>query len=76
MIFNIDFQFCSYFRMVTPSQRRAFVHFENSPLPRIWKVSVSVFTFNILFRFILNKMMVTEVKVTEDSFIIHKLEYY
>ena len=40
-----------------------FVRFENSSLPRIWKVSNFIeFIFNILFRFTLIKMMVTGVK--------------
>ena len=42
----------------------AFVRFENSSLPRIWKVSNLGFIFNILFRFMLNKMMVTGVKLS------------
>ena len=45
-----------------PSQLRVFVRFENSSLPRNWEVSDLVLIFNILFRFTLNKMMVTGVK--------------
>ena len=37
---------------------RPLAHFENSSLPRIWKVPNLVFIFNILFRFTPNKMMV------------------
>ena len=49
-----------------PSQLRAFVHFENSSLPRIWKRSDLVFIFNILFSFTFNEMMVTEVKRSHE----------
>ena len=51
---------CSHFRMFT--SLRAFVRFENSSLPRIWKVSDLDFIFNTLFSFVLNKTMVREVK--------------
>ena len=44
------------------SKLRVFVRFENSYLPRIWKVSNLAFIFNILFSFTLNKMMVKRVK--------------
>ena len=54
--------FANIFTWSHPSQLRVFVRFENSSLPRIWKVSDLVFVFNILFHFTLNKMMVTGVK--------------
>ena len=44
--------------MVTTFPAVCVVHFENSSLPRIWKVSSLVFIFNLLFHFTLNKMMV------------------
>ena len=54
--------FANIFTWSLPSQLRVFVHFENSSLPGIWKVSNLDFIFNILFRFTLNKIMVTGVK--------------
>ena len=45
--------------------------FENSSLPTIWKVTNLVFIFNILFRFTLNKMMVTGVK--RKMLLVHKV---
>ena len=50
-----------------PSQLRVFVRFENSSLPRIWKMSNSVLVFNILFRFTLNKIMFTRVTVVRNK---------
>ena len=55
--------FVRIFAWSHPSQLRAFVCFENSFLPRIWKVSDLVFIFNTLFSFALNKTMVREVKM-------------
>ena len=52
-------EFVNIFARSHPSQLRVFVRFENSSLPRIWKVSNLVFIFNILFSFTLNKMIVT-----------------
>ena len=44
------------------SKLRVFVRFENSFLPRIWKVSNLVFMFDVFFSFMLNNMMVTGVR--------------
>ena len=49
--------FVNNFAWSHPSQLRVFVRFENSSLPRIWKVSDLVFIFN--------KMMVKGVKKEE-----------
>ena len=54
--------FVNIFALSLPSQLRVFVRFENSSLPRIWKVPNLVFIFNILFGFMLYKMMATGVK--------------
>ena len=54
--------FVNIFAWSPPSQLRVFVRFENSSLPRIWKLSNLVSLFNILLRFMLNKMMATGVK--------------
>ena len=43
--------FVNIFIWSRPSWLHLFVHFENSSIPRIWKVSDLVFIFNILFRF-------------------------
>ena len=59
--------FVHIFGWSCPSHLRAFVRFENSSLPRIWKVSDLVFISNILFGFALDKMMVAEVKVSSKS---------
>ena len=53
--------FVNIFAWSPPSQLRVFVRFENSSLPRIWKLSNLVSIFNILFCFMLNKMMATGV---------------
>ena len=47
--------FVNIFACSHPSHLRVFVRFEDSSLPRIWKVSNLVFIFNISFSFTLNK---------------------
>ena len=54
--------FVNIFAWSLPSQLCVFVRFENSSLPRVWKVSKLVFIFNSWLCFTLDKVMNTELK--------------